>query len=463
MTQSDTEEIPATPGGEDGTGPWLRSRRAKILVVAAAAVILIAALAIVPHFASGRGGGGTTDAPPLATAAVRSFTVTAAANGTVVPASEMGVNFSTPGTLASISVHVGQQVTPGTVLAQLDNTTAQGDISKAQSAVTSAQTIYNQTVAQVQTTAANESAAVAGDQQQLTSDQQRTTTNGCSATAPTNALVCQNDQAAVASDQNQLRTDQGRQQSDAASGQLSISQAQSSLNAANAQLVTAKDELTGLTLTAPAPGTVLQINGQIGENVSGTSTSGSTLPGTSTPIPNIVGAPAAPGSQPFMMIGDQGSFVIGAAFPANDLPALNATQTGTITDTSLNGLSVPCHMVAVASMATTVNGTSIVYATVAPIGQPSGLYSGQQVSVSINESQANRVLAIPQSAVYLVSGVPHVDVWNGSRSVSTAIQTGSQGSSLIQVSSGLNAGQQVVLSPGTGLQSSSSSAIGGAA
>ena len=426
-------------------------------------MLLILALAIVPHFTSGSGGGSSTDAPPLATAAIRSFAVTAAANGTVVPASEEGVNFSTSGTLASISVQVGQQVTQGTVLAQLDSTTAQGDISKAQSAVSSAQAVYNQTVAQVQTTAANESAAVAADQQQLTSDQQRLTANLCSATAPSNALVCQNDQAAVASDQNQLRTDQGRQQSDAASGQLSISQAQSSLNAANAQLQTAQDAMTNLTLVAPGPGKVLQINGQIGENVSGTPTSSSTLPGTSTPIPNIVGAPAAPGNQPFIVIGDQGSFVVGAAFPASDLPELNATQTGTITDTSLNGLSLPCHMVAVAPMATTVNGTSIVYATVVAIGNPPGLFSGQQVSVSIDVSQASRVIAVPQSAVYLVSGVPHVDVWDGSRSVSTAIQTGPQGSSLIEVSSGLSAGQQVVLSPGTGLQSSSSSAVGGTA
>lgn len=467
MSEPVTEENPITPsaegnGGAPGPAPWLRSRRAKILVVVAAAVLLILALAIVPHFVSGGGGGNNTnDAPTLATAAVRSFTVTASANGTVVPASEVGVNFATSGTIASISVQVGQQVTQGTTLAELNSSTAQGDIAKAQSAVSSAQTVLNQTQAQAQATAANEAAAVATDQQQLASDQQRLAANGCSATQPSNALVCQNDQAAVAADQNQLRTDQGRQQSDAASGQVSISEAQSSLNAANAQLQTAKDELTNLTLVAPGPGKVLQINGQIGETVSGAATSSSTLPGTSTPIPSIAGAPIAPGSQPFMELGDAGSFVVGAAFPAADLPELSANQTGTVTDTSLNGLSVPCHVLAVAPMASTVNGSSIVYASVAPNGTQSGLYSGQQVSVAINLSQATRVLAVPQSAVYLVSGVPHVDVWEGGRSVPTAVRTGTEGTTLIEVTSGLNAGQQVVLSPGAGLQSSSTSSTGG--
>ncbi len=461
MTQSetgDTQEV-TEDVSEEGSPPpsgWLHSRRAKILVVAVAAVLLVLAIVIVPHFFSKGGGGDATDQPQLATAAIQTFPVTASANGTVVPASEVGVNFSTPGTLSAISVQVGQEVSKGTVLAQLDSTVAQSDVARAQAAVSSAQTVYNQSVSDQQTTAANDSAAVASDKQQLASDQQRLTTNGCSASQPSNTLVCQNDQAAVAGDGNQLRTDEARQQTDATSGQLSISQAQSTVTSASSQLQTAQDELSNLTLVAPNAGKVLQINGQIGENVSGSATSASTLPGTSAPIPSVAGATTAPGSQPFILIGDSDSYVVGTAFPSGDIPELSAGQAGTITDASLSGLSLPCHVLAVASTPVTVNGNSIVYASVTPDGDPSGLYSGQEVTVAIAVARATRVLAVPQSAVYLVSGVPHVDVWDGSHSIPTVVKTKLEGTTLIEVASGLSAGEQVVLSPAQSLPSSGS-------
>jgi macrolide-specific efflux system membrane fusion protein len=88
---------------------------------------------------------------------------------------------------------------------------------------------------------------------------------------------------------------------------------------------------------------------------------------------------------------------------------------------------------------------------VTPEGNAQQLYTGMSVSVVINVSQATRVLAVPQSAIYLVAGVPHADVWDGKRAIATTVETGLEGTTMIQVSSGLTAGQQVVLSAYQGL------------
>jgi macrolide-specific efflux system membrane fusion protein len=82
------------------------------------------------------------------------------------------------------------------------------------------------------------------------------------------------------------------------------------------------------------------------------------------------------------------------------------------------------------------------------------------VSVSLSVTQANSVLAIPQSAIFLLAGTPNVDVWSGKRSVATAVKTGMQGTTLVQITSGLTAGEQVVLSAYQGLPQTATSVAG---
>jgi macrolide-specific efflux system membrane fusion protein len=164
-----------------------------------------------------------------------------------------------------------------------------------------------------------------------------------------------------------------------------------------------------------------------------------------------LGGSTSGGSPPIIVLGDPANLVVGAAFPSSDEPELAVGQSGTITDASLNGLSVPCHVIAIAPSPTTVGGTSVIYATVKPDTSTKDLYTGMAVSVDITVSQAVRVLAVPQSAIYLVSGIPHADVWDGGRAIATVVSTGVQGTTLIEVTSGLTAGQQVVLSAYQGL------------
>jgi macrolide-specific efflux system membrane fusion protein len=278
-----------------------------------------------------------------------------------------------------------------------------------------------------------------------------------------------------------LQTDEATAQSDKSNGQLRISQAQSQVasantalqtastpnpgnvataqagvSAANAELQAAQDEVATTTLVAPSAGTIFEVNGS--------ATGVQTLPGTNAPIPpQTSGAGAAattPGTEPFIVLGTNGSFVIGATFPATDVSELSAHQTGTITAVSLSGLSLPCHVLAVAQDSTVVNGSPVVYASIIPDIASSQLSAGMAVSVSLSVTQANSVLAIPQSAIFLLAGTPNVDVWSGKRSVATAVKTGMQGTTLVQITSGLTAGEQVVLSAYQGLPQTATSVAG---
>jgi multidrug efflux pump subunit AcrA (membrane-fusion protein) len=498
---------PTAPGARGERNRKMEPRSALFLI--ALAVLLIDVIVVfVPHIIGSEEGGGPVR-PQLATASIQSFPETVTASGTVVPASEVSVNFTTAGVISQIDVQLGQQVSKGAVLASLDNSAAQANVSHAQAALAAAQAVltaaqaplspassaklnaalsstqavYNQVVLSVKAEAAQDAELVTADTTRLNTDEATAKTDGCNLTQPSNALVCQDLAADVNTDQLRLQNDQSRAATDAADGQLRESQAQSALNQASAaiqaastsnpsavataqagvdeataQVQAATDQLNALSVTAPISGTILQINGETGENVAGTATASATLPGTSTPIPDISGISGSGGSsttsssnQPFIVIGDPSSLIVGAAFPASDLPLMAPHQTGTITDVSLNGLSVPCELTSIAEAPTTVGTSPVVYATVTPTGSTKGLYPGLGVTVNITVSQANRVLAVPASAIYLVNGVPHVDVWNGSHAVPTAVSTGLQGTTEIEVTSGLSNGQQVVLSAYQGL------------
>jgi multidrug efflux pump subunit AcrA (membrane-fusion protein) len=493
----------------------VRSRRPVVLTIAAFAILVIATVLVAPHLFSGDPSSTSLE---YATAATSSFPVTLSATGTAVPEAEVGVNFGTSGQVTAVNVAVGQHVARGTVIASLDTTGPRSDIARAeaalssanaaltaaevpldparqaqlQAALTSAQEIYTATASSVQTAATEDTAVVSSDQQQVTLDQQRLAADACSTVSPSNALVCQSDQQAITSDHGRLVEDEARQRNDAANGQLRVSQAQAqvtqsqqaisvqsagnpaqvaaaqaAVSSANAQLQQAQSELANSTLVAPTSGTVLELNGQVGENVTGGATNSMSLPGTTAPIPpppagassSATGSGSGASNQPFAVIGSSSRYVVGVPFPATDAPQLKAYQTGTITPSSL-GAPIPAHVLAVAPDSTLVNGTSVIYATVVPNVPATGLIAGITVNVTIQVAQANSVLAVPVSAVYLVGGVPHVDVWTGKHAVSTQVTTGLQGTSLVQITSGLNAGEQVVRSAYQGLSQSATTVLG---
>src|SRR6478672_1335854 len=115
-------------------GPGRRGRR---LIGTAVAALLLAgaggAYAVAHRAASAQ--------PQARTLTVTRGTVqqTVSATGTIEPATEADLSFQSAGTVNSVGVSVGQQVTKGEVLASIDTSALQGQVTLAQAVVTQAQ------------------------------------------------------------------------------------------------------------------------------------------------------------------------------------------------------------------------------------------------------------------------------------------------------------------------------------
>jgi HlyD family secretion protein len=116
---------------------FLQSKAIKVI----AAAILLAALIGGGYFATSRltpqNSTGTADETSLQTARanVGDLVLFADGTGTIVPATEANLGFSTSGHVSEINVRVGDQVEAGQVLAQLDDAEAQVQLAEAQAAL----------------------------------------------------------------------------------------------------------------------------------------------------------------------------------------------------------------------------------------------------------------------------------------------------------------------------------------
>jgi HlyD family secretion protein len=139
----------------------------------------------------------------LYTVARRTVTASVTSSGNLVPDIQSNLNFKVAGTLTDIYVHVGDHVTAGQKLAEVDATPEQQALLQAQAnyavaaanlqssqtpltsdqvrqlqdAVTTAQQAYSDAVAQANLTNTSDAAQVSADQAQVAADQQALTFN----------------------------------------------------------------------------------------------------------------------------------------------------------------------------------------------------------------------------------------------------------------------------------------------
>ncbi len=302
-------------------------------------------------------------------------------------------------------------------------------------------------------------------------------------------------QTAVNSDQSKVTSDQSKQAADQVSGQktldsanASVVTAQDSLNSqniqrpntitsqqaavSNAQLAvqTAQRNLNATTLTAPYDGTVLTLNGQVGENVGAGSGTTAQAPGTVAPQPSSSGATSSSGTSGssgggssaggFIVLGNVAALQVVAPFAEADASRLAASQQATITFDAISNLTVPAHVLAIASSATVVSNVTDYYATLAIDRIDQRLRAGMTANASVIVQQASDVLVLPNSAITRLGGSSYVTLLskNGA-TVRQPVETGTVGDTTTEITSGLNQGDRVVLPQ---LRAGTSTGAGGA-
>ncbi len=319
--------------------------------------------------------------------------------------------------------------------------------------------------------------AVDQAQQQLTDDQ-----NACNADATSpkcddvqqdqNALAnaqqaqaagTQRDQVAVHQAQAKLDTDQAALAAAQASARdttattaptvdlSAVASAKSALVSAQNAYDSAQQALAATTLTAPAAGTVTQINEAVGDTVGSTATANANTTGNFQNSSQNGSANAngnnqngnANASSAFLTIVDPTAYQVSVAIPEADAVNVKVGQLASVTVDALAGTALDGAVASVASTSTVSNNVVTYAATISVSNPPSTLKAGMSASVAITTLSKDNVLEAPTAAITTQGGSSYVQKLVDGTPVQTQVDVGIQGDNETEITGGLSAGDQV--------------------
>jgi multidrug efflux pump subunit AcrA (membrane-fusion protein) len=329
------------------------------------------------------------DTTQAANAAVRSVMVqrgavtkTVTADGTVESGSTADAGFVTGGTVTAINVKVGQVVRKGQVLGKVDPAASQRGLDAAEADLD------------------------------------------------------------AADDSLTRARDAG---SDTSSAENSVEQARLAVDAAEAAVA-------GCVLKAPMAGTVTAVNGTLGSSSAGSGSSASTSSGGGSPGGSQGGSGQAAttsttgsSSSGFVELADLTRMQVTAAFAEADATKLKEKQVATVTWNALSGTTAAAEVTAIDPSATTADSVVTYGVTLTLDKVPTGAKVGQTVSVAVTTGSVADAVYVNAAALTTVGNRHTVTVVADGRQETRAVEIGLVGDQVTQVTSGLTAGEQVVL------------------
>jgi multidrug efflux pump subunit AcrA (membrane-fusion protein) len=331
----------------------------------------------------------STTTTSLVAATTTTLRETVATTGTVAYATTSDQSFTVGGTVSSVPVSVGAKVHKGDVLATADSAPLRSALAQAGSTLASAQ-------------------------------------------------------AKVAADTS------------ATSTQLAADQA--AVTAAQASVASAQADLSKATLTSPIDGTVSALTLTVGQQLgssgaaaggagggasTGSGGSGSGGSGSGGSGSGGSGSSSAGSSTPQVEVVSTGHYVVDAT--------VDDTQVGQLTTGATAGVALPdgsttsATVTSVGMVATSTSGVAGFPVVITVNGSPSGLYSGSIVSVVVVTKTVPDAVVVPLAAVNRTATGSTVTVdARGTRTTRT-VSTGLTSAGQVQITGGLTAGEQVVV------------------
>jgi macrolide-specific efflux system membrane fusion protein len=305
------------------------------------------------------------------------------ATGTLAPAEQEELNFAVAGQVTAVSVHQGQAVTKGQVLARIDSAALAADVAQAR-------------------------ATVADDQAKVDDD----TTTGADATQ----LAA--DKAALTAATNQLAS---------ANAQL----AQATLTSPITGVVAGVDLTVGQSVsgTGSSSGGDNSGNGSSG-NDNSSADSGSNGSSSST-------------AQVLVISTD--SWLVNATVDATSVGLIKAGEQAQLTvDGAADTIYGTIASVGLVSSST--SGTAAFPVVIDVTGKPGGLHDGASVTAELIYRQVSDVVVVPSIALHRnSSGGQYVDKITNGKTVHTTVQVGLSSGGQAQIVSGLAAGDKIVV------------------
>ena len=280
------------------------------------------------------------------------------------------------------------------------------------------------------------------------------------------------DNAKFSADSAKVSADNAKTNADSASGQRSVTQAQNAVtnarDAYNSQAVnrpatiqqqeaqiasatalatTAQSNLDAATLTAPSDGVITSLSAQVGDSVSpATTTSGAEAPGTTAPLPSSGTGSNATGNPGFMTLMSDKAFQTVVSFAESDASKVAGGQTGTVTFDAISGLTIPIHVLAVAGSSTVTSNVVNYYVTLTLDSLDDRLKAGLTTNATVVTASVSNVLVVSNAAITHRGSIATVNLLqNNGQQVQTEVTTGITGTSATEITSGLKAGDKVVL------------------
>ncbi|HEY7176654.1 MAG TPA: HlyD family efflux transporter periplasmic adaptor subunit, partial [Micromonosporaceae bacterium] len=372
-------------------------------------------------------------------------TVTASAAGTVQPIDSRALTFGTNGTVSTLNVKAGDHVTAGQTLATLDASDAQSAVSSAQSALDAADT--NLTLAEQQsaspsptptstcvsaadfvlaapTSAPSPSPSASPSAPSSPTPHPSPSTPTHRATpAPTGGGACGSGSGGGAGGGSGSGggSGAGRGSSSQSGGTDPLMRAQQAVNNAELSLEQAEAALAGTTIIAPSDGRILSVAGSVGQTVSS-------------------------GGSGFIVMGGVNSLAIEAQFSEADVAAVAIGQRATVTLADHPGTSYDATVTGI-DPAGTASGQLVRYGVQLEFtSPPSDLLIGQSAVAAVVTASANNVLYVPSAALSNLSGsTATVQVRTPTGDATRSVAVGLAGDQGTEVTSGLSAGDQVVI------------------
>ncbi|MET0417170.1 MAG: efflux RND transporter periplasmic adaptor subunit [Actinoplanes sp.] len=199
----------------------------------------------------------------------------------------------------------------------------------------------------------------------------------------------------------------------------------------------AEAAVAGTVLKAPMAGTVIAVNGTLG---SSSSSGGGATQG---------GQQESTTSSGFVDLADLTKLQVSAAFAEADATKLKEKQAATVTWNALSGTSAAGAVAAIDPSATTANNVVTYGVTLTLSKVPAGAKVGQTVSVAVTTGSVQDAVFVSSAAVTSAGNRHTVTVLADGRQETRAVEIGLQGDAATQITSGVEAGEQVLLTATT--------------
>lgn len=344
----------------------------------AIAVLVVGGAATGTVFGLG-GGGDPAVAAATTTQTVSTGTIrqSVSASGTLAPAQQSNLNFSSSGVVTTVRVSEGQTVRKGQILATIDSAALAATVAQAKAGV------------------ASNKAKVDDDEVNDVSDTQLAA-----------------DKAALTASQNQLTS--------------------------------ARKALAGATMTSPIAGVVAGVNLTVGESVSG---SGSGTGGSSSGGGGANGATsnASSTSSAQIQVISTNAWVVNATVDASSVGLIKVGNQAQLRVTGA-GDTVYGTISSIAVTSSSSSGTASYPVVIGVTGSPSGMHDGAGVTATLIYKQLSDVVAISSIALHRTAGgSQYVEKVVNGKTVRTPVQVGISSGLQTQITSGLSAGDKILV------------------